>query len=338
MWQTFLATLTPMLTLFTCIAIGYLIRKLGIIGDEASKVIAKLETSVFCVALNISSMTKNFTAENIGKYWINILFGLLAVVIGIVVAILLARFFVKEDNYERKVYRYALAFANYGYVGDPIVMMLFGGALSPGFFYYKMITLPIGILCLSWGVSGLIPGKKDLKGTLKRLLNPPMIGMLVGMIIGITTLGGVIYSAPQCEFIVNVLDMLSGCMGPCAMLLAGITVARFSLPAMLKKKKVYVASIFRLIILPALILAIIYGAKELINVVFGANINNDILFLLFFAVAMPLGMNTIVFPEAYGGDPSTGASMTLISHTICVLTIPLMFALLCLIFGPIPVF
>ena len=36
----------------------------------------------------------------------------------------------------------------------------------------------------------------------------------------------------------------------------------------------------------------------------------------------------VVFPAAYGGDPSTGASMALISHTLSVLTIPVMYALL----------
>jgi hypothetical protein len=42
----------------------------------------------------------------------------------------------------------------------------------------------------------------------------------------------------------------------------------------------------------------------------------------------------VVFPEAYGGDPKTGASMAMISHTMCVVTIPLMYSLLTLVFGP----
>ena len=49
-------------------------------------------------------------------------------------------------------------------------------------------------------------------------------------------------------------------------------------------------------------------------------------------------MNTIVFPEAYGGDASIGASMTLISHVLCVITIPIMYALLVEVLGFLPVF
>ena len=52
------------------------------------------------------------------------------------------------------------------------------------------------------------------------------------------------------------------------------------------------------------------------------------LYLTLIAFGTPLGLNTVVFPAAYGGDTSTGASMAMISHTLCVITIPLMYALL----------
>jgi predicted permease len=58
-----------------------------------------------------------------------------------------------------------------------------------------------------------------------------------------------------------------------------------------------------------------------------------VLFLTFFFCATPLGLNTIVFPEAYGGDPETGASMALISHLLCLVSIPLFFALMVTLFG-----
>ena len=57
------------------------------------------------------------------------------------------------------------------------------------------------------------------------------------------------------------------------------------------------------------------------------------LFLTFFATAPALGLNTVIFPEAYGGNPETGASMAMISHTLCVITIPLLYALMVALFG-----
>ena len=43
------------------------------------------------------------------------------------------------------------------------------------------------------------------------------------------------------------------------------------------------------------------------------------------AFATPPVLNTIVYPSAYGGEKKTGASMAMISHTLSVITIPLMY-------------
>ena len=48
---TFLETLTPMLTLFLCIAIGFVLIKTKILPESASKVMAKMETWIFFPAL-----------------------------------------------------------------------------------------------------------------------------------------------------------------------------------------------------------------------------------------------------------------------------------------------
>ena len=117
------------------------------------------------------------------------------------------------------------------------------------------------------------------------------------------------------------------------MLLAGFTVARFDFLPMLKNVRVYFATALRLVVLPIILIGLMYAVMLLLNVTFNFTVDTFILFMLFFAVATPLGLNTVVFPEAFGGDPSTGASMAMISHTLCVLTIPLMFTLMGFIFG-----
>ncbi len=112
-----------------------------------------------------------------------------------------------------------------------------------------------------------------------------------------------------------------------------VTIANYSLKNMFKKSKIYVASVLKLIVFPAIILGAISGIKELGNAIFGLSVDNTPLFLLFFALAAPLGLNTVVFPEAYSGNHETGASMAMISHTLCVITITIMFSFVCTIFG-----
>jgi predicted permease len=46
------------------------------------------------------------------------------------------------------------------------------------------------------------------------------------------------------------------------------------------------------------------------------------------SLAMPLGLSTIVVPSGYGKDTSVAAGMTIVSHLLSALTIPLMFYLM----------
>ena len=328
MLPTFLATLTPMLTLFLCMAIGFIACKTKILPENSAKVMAKMETWIFCPALSFITMARNCTVERIGAHAINILAASILVALALTISILLARLFVKKPSPERGVYMYALAFANSGYVGDPLVLALFDEvALS----YYKLFCLPLTITIYTWGISVLVPGSgdKSKRNTLKKLLNAPTVALFLGIFAGLTGLGAIL-PAP----IVGTLDSLRACMGPVGMLLAGFTVARYSMKRMLTNKRVYAASILRLTAIPALLITALFGAKTLLSLIIGTEIDNTVLFLAFFATAAPLGLNTVIFPEAYGGDPETGAGMTVISHTLCVLTIPLLFAAMVAIFGP----
>ena len=322
---TFTATLTPMLTLFLCISVGFVLTKCKIFPENASKIMAKMETWIFCPALSFMTMVRFCTVETIGEHLINITLACTGVAFSMAVAILLARFFVEEKSSERGVYAYALAFANGGYMGDPVVLALFGDTVLA---FYKLFYLPFSLMINSWGISVMIPSAEGKKGFWRRLINVPTIAMVAGIAVGLSGLGK---HLPV--FFTNSLDNLKVCMGPVAMLLAGVTIAKYDVLSMLKKKKVYIASILRLTVLPALAVLFLYGVKSLANAALGTAIDNDVLFLIFFATAMPLGLNTIVFPEAYGGETETGASMAMISHTLCVISIPFMYALMIAIFG-----
>ncbi len=323
--STFLATLNPMLTLFICIAIGFIFSKCKILPEGSGKVMAKLETWIFCPALNFTTMAYFCTVDSIGEHLINIILSSLGVILAIAISVFLARFFVKEKGPERGVYLYALAFANSGYMGDPIVLAMFGDvALS----YYKLFCLPIQLMIYSWGIGVMTPVTEKKGGAWRRLLNAPTVAMLLGMVVGLSGVGKYIPG-----FLTNSLDTLKVCMGPVAMLLAGVTIAKYDFLSMLKNKRVYVATLLRLFPLPAIIVAFIFLLKVLASSAFDLSISNDVLFLTFFATAPALGLNTVIFPEAYGGNPETGASMAMISHTLCVITIPLLYALMVTLFG-----
>lgn len=338
MLDVFFAALNPMLSLFICMLVGFVLKKTNILPSNASTIMSKLVVWVFYPALSFSTMARHFTLSTLKLHATNMGMFLVGLASAIGISILIAPLFVREKCYEKGIYLYALAFANSGYMGDPLVQAMFGSEVLS---YYKLACIPLSIAIYTWGMSNLVPSDKANGSVLKKIFNPPLIAMLIGIAVGIVS-GALVdvpagvstaYDAVFPKFIISTLDSLQSCMGPTAMLIAGVTVANYDLGEMFKMKKVYYATALRLIFIPAIIFSIMFGVKELINLVFGASIDNTPILLIFFAIATPLGLNTIVFPEAYGGNPKIGASMAMISHTICVITIPIMFALVCAIFG-----
>lgn len=326
MLDTFFATLNPMLTLFICIAVGFIMRKANLLPENSGKVMAKMETWIFCPALSFSTMARYCTVDSLDTHAANILLSSCGVALAIGIAIPLACIFIKKRCPDRGVYMYALAFANSGYIGDPVVLALFGEKVLS---YYKLYCLPISIMIYTWGISVMLPSGENSKAdAIKKIFNAPTIAMFIGMAVGLLGFGPSIPTPVS-----SALDTLKSCMGPVAMLLAGFTIANYSFVGMIKNRKVYLASALRLVAIPSVIIGFLFAIKTLANIVFSLDIDNSVLYLTFFATAAPLGLNTVVFPEAYGGNPETGASMAMISHTLCVLSIPLMYALMTIVFG-----
>ena len=75
MLETFYAALTPILTLFICIAAGFTVRKANIVDRSAGKTLSKLVLWIFCPALNFSVMAKNCTTQTLSTHAVNIILG-----------------------------------------------------------------------------------------------------------------------------------------------------------------------------------------------------------------------------------------------------------------------
>ena len=143
-----------------------------------------------------------------------------------------------------------------------------------------------------------------------------LIAMLVGLVIGLTGLGKILP-----EKAVGAVDMLGDCMSPVAMILTGAIVAKADVKSMLKCSWLYTISLVRTVILPAIyILAVMFLPK-------GGLLTDAVLICGMCMVSMPMGLNSIVVPAAYGKDTSQAAALTIFTQILSVGTIPLMFLL-----------
>lgn len=310
----FVSILSQMLILFAFIAIGFVLSKTKVLADGTATVLSKLENFVFVPALVMSTFIKNCTTKNIGALWKIILFSFILLAVLLPITFLFAKIFCKEE-FLHKIVVYGLQFSNFGFMGNAIVK----GVFPEIFFNYTVFTLPFWFLIYAWGVPVLLissSGGKSKGSVFKNFLNPMLISMVIGMIIGLSGLGGILPVQ-----VVDAVDMLGDCMSPIAMILTGATVAKTNILSLLKCGWLYSISMTRLIIYPLLyVLAMFLIPKN-------GFLTETMLICGMCMVSMPMGLNSIVVPAAYGKDTSQAAALAIITHLLSVLTIPLMFLL-----------
>ncbi|MBR2916297.1 MAG: AEC family transporter [Clostridia bacterium] len=311
-------TISQMLMMFTLVIIGYILTKTKIIPDNADKTIAKIATFVFAPALNFRSLLSNCTVENFSRDYKLILYGLGFILVAILLSYLLCGLFVRkasgnpERAYKKNIYKYAIAIANFGFLGNFLVLEMFGDEML---YKYIMFTFFPTFFVYAWGLTILIPKKENASNGkfafLKNLINPGVISVVAGCICGLLGLN---------KYMPGFLDKAlvnlgNNCMGPAGMLLTGVVIGKYDIKTLWADKKVYIATVLRLLIIPALFALLtkaIGGGEELM-----------IFTVMLFGT--PFGLNTIVFPAAYGGETKTGAAMALISSILAIITMPLLY-------------
>ena len=316
--QIFNLTLSQMLMMFSLMLLGFILRKKTNIPENAGTVLAKLETFIFVPALSLFTQMTKCTIDNFKENAKLMLYGLIIIVVSVIASYPLSKLFVrksenvKDSEYMQNIYKYALAFGNYGFMGNFIVLGVWGTDM---FYKYSLFLFFVVAFCSSWGLYILIPKEQNvgiLANLKKGLLTPPIIALVLGMVIG---LSGITKYVPQ--FMLSAIESAGDCQGPVAMVLAGFVIGGYNFKKLVLNKKVYFVTLLRLIILPAIMM--------LVMKLLGAG--DELMTLALIAFATPIGLNTIVYPAAYGGDTETGASMTMISHILSVATIPLMYLL-----------
>lgn len=306
----FASTLNQIAFLFGFILIGYIFAKKKILPDNSATVLSKLENTLFIPALVMGTFIQNFTMEKIGVAGELLLISFIVAVIVIPLAILVSKITTK-DKYIQNIYIYGLSFANFGFMGNAVVSKLYPEI----FFEYLIFTLPLWILIYIWGVPSLLIAEtckvQTFKEKLKAFANPMFVGMIIGMVIGLTGI-------PLPGWILSLIKVSGDCMSPVAMLLTGIVVSSISLKRTFTDIKIYWISFVRLIAFPLIFIAVTQYVK----------IPETAYICALCSLAMPLGLNTIVIPSAYGRDTSVAAGMAVVSHMLSSLTIPLIFTII----------
>ncbi len=311
----FITTLGKIGHLFLLIIAGFIVMKVTKLPPKATNIVSKLVSTLFMPSLILSNFMENFTIARISKSWGFLVAGLIVGLVSIPLAMVISKFTAKT-SYLRKIHTYSLAFSNFGFMGTAVM-----SSIAPDIFLdYLILATPLWIFNYAWAVPALlIPSKNSDTGSpkehifrleIKNLANPMFIAMLLGIVIGI-------FSIPVPSFVGGAVTTLGNCMSPITMLLTGMCVAKIKISKVLEHKSIYVLSFIRLIVIPLIFIGIVATFKLEYNIALCA----------LCALAMPLGLNSVVIPEAYGKDTSEASGMAIVSHLCSAITIPLMMAI-----------
>ena len=302
--QTFVAVFDQMLFLFTCILIGFFLRRTGVIPEESATVVSRIE-SIVCIPALILSVTLNNNDIGIMKtHSVALLYAAAVVLLSCAIGCLLAPK-LTDDLRHLGIFRYSLVFANFGFMGQSVIQGVFGDDML---FAYLIFQLPAAIVLYTFGVAWLTEKKSKLSW--KLLLNPAYVSMAIGMFVGLSG-----YKLPS--FMTKTISGFASCYSPLAMILTGIVIAKHDIKKLFYAKNIYIVTLIRLIFMPLLF----YGLCQLVHA------SRQIVILVLTFSAMPLGLNTIIYPAATGGDEMPGASMAVISNIMGLVTVPLIFSL-----------
>ena len=304
MTHMFLISAEKILTLMCFFALGFIIARKKLLPDDAPQTLSKLLTLLFCPALALNGLASNLNRASLRSD-----FGLLLVSCGmmlaaIVVSRILSRALSRGDADLLAILKYNLAYSNYGYIGYPMILGLFGEAALSRFLLF---VIPVNISCLTYGRM-MVEGEE--RPSLRFLLQPASLAIPIGILIGVLEI-------PIPRVISDVLTASGNCMGPVSMLVSGMVLSRVDFRTCFFQGRNYLLAALRLVILPLAALAVMLAM----------GLRGEAMFFCGCFLCLPFGSNPIVFREAKGMDTQKATGMTLLSYLFSLFTVPALFAL-----------
>lgn len=290
------------LVLFFLMAIGWVARAAKAIDDAAIDKFSGFVINVTLPALIVTSLQRPFTEALLKES--ALVLGLSFAVYGLsfAFAAFLPELFGVEKR-SRGVYRVAVAFSNVGFMGFPVVELVFG---QDALFLLAVYNVPFNLLAFSVG-AWLIARDGGSKVGLnwKMFVNVNVVATIVGFVL-------FLFSIKFPPALGKTLKLTGDVTTPLSMIAIGAILGRMKLHSVLGHWRVWVFSAIRLLVLPAAVYAALYFA----------GVRGLLLSLPPLVAAMPVAANASILASVYKGDLESGSLLVFLSTLLSVLTIP----------------
>lgn len=295
--EALLTIVSKVLVMLVLILVGYYLKKKGMLTDagteQITNLLIKIVTPCLIITAFIDSRGKVSGTEMLVAAGIAVL--------GMVIGLLLSLVSFRKETPERKtVLRFSLMFNNMGFMGIPLVQGIVG---EKGVVYASFGVVVFNIITWTYGYRMMNSHAKLSWRTV--LLNPGVIGLLIGI-----PLYFVNFTLPAA--VIEPLILLAALNTPLAMIVIGGYVANVEMRAFVSDISVYQMSLLRLLVAPALLLAVLLLLRP----------SPDLLMAGIIQGATPVAANTVLFAVQYKKDSELASKSVAVSTILSVLTIP----------------
>lgn len=300
------------------VMIGIIGSRSGVITSDAKDLIAKVIFNITLPLMLLCNFSKlDITPRLIYNSVAVIVLALFTLLLMYLMGWLISRF-VRMKKEEITIFKVHCVFGNLVYLGFPIIAALYK---AEGLLYAGMFQLVSNMLLWTIGVVILNQGNNlTFLRKLKYIFNINTIAVLIGFLMFLLSL-----KLPR--VLLNPLNGLGDSTVYLSMLYIGSTVFYSKLREFLYNTEVYVLTLYKLIIGPAIILAIF----SLLNRLLPGRFDPVVVSTLMVMVSMPAMANVVIMARNFGADDKLAAANVFVSTLVSLITLPLILLLMDLV-------
>ena len=277
-------------------AVGVYLSRKGFLSPQGTKDLGAILLRVIIPCVIVKSYITEFSRERLLELALSAGLALIGFILAMVISYLV---FGKR----RRLENFAASFCNAGFIGIPLAQAIIG---EEGVFYIAASVALLNLFQWTYGVY-IMADRKDAISAKTIAKNPVVIAIVIGVVLFVSQI-------PVPGIVTSTLGYIAGMNTPIAMILMGTYLAKLPLKKLLDKRA-YGCVLFRLVIIPAVIL-LVFWALPVANV--------DIALAAFLAAATPVGANICVFAQQYDCDYEFSVVTVCLSTLLSVVTVPLL--------------
>ena len=298
--------INKILSMALMMLIGAALVKCKILKSDDSRVLSALSLYVIMPCVILTSFQVDFTAEVRSGLLLALAAAVIIHIALILLNILLVKF-LRLDAVEQT----SIIYSNAGNLIVPLVTAILG----KDWVIYTCAFLCVQMVLLWSHGKTVLCGEKgiDIK---KIATNVNMIAIYIGIALLFTGL-----RFPS--IIADTMDSISGTVGPVAMFITGMIIGGRSVKALLHNGRLWMTTVFRLIVIPMLTLAFLKFSGMAQMVPNGG----EVLLVTFLAVITPSASTITQLAQMYDHDADYAGSINVLTTILCIITMPSMVAL-----------